>query len=200
MKQRRVMHILLAITSLALVAATARLSLNVPTAPPIVATVDLEKLFNSRSDQAGEAQRLSGIAEDFDTQVADLRDVVENLQAELENFEEGGAAWIAASQKVANAVSEYRAFEQYARLKMEAERSKSMQGSYERIKQIVASFAAAQSPPIDIVLIDDSIPDFEASDLAGTERQISARRMLYANESYDITDAILATMNGAAGG
>ena len=200
MQQRRVMPIVLAIASLALIAGTARFALQVPSAPPIVATVDLERLFNGRADQTSEAERLNTIAETFDAKVAALRDDVENLQAELENFEEGGEAWIGTSQRVANAISEYRAYEQYARLKMEAERSKSMRASYDRIKDAVASFATSQSPPIDVVLIDDSIPDFEPSDIAGTERQISARRVLYVNNSYDITDAILASMNGAAGG
>jgi Skp family chaperone for outer membrane proteins len=194
------MPILLAIASLALVAASAHIALNIPTAPPIVATVDLERLFNSLPEQTSESERLDAIAGEFDEQVAALRDDVENLQAELENFQEGGDTWVATSRKVAGAISEYRAVEKYARLKMEAERSKSMRSIYDRIRESVAAFAASQSPPIDIVLIDDSIPEFEPSDTAGTQRQISARRVLYVNNAFDITDALLASMNGTAGG
>lgn len=200
MNQRRVMPTLLAIASLALVAASAHIALNIPTVPPIVATVDLERLFNSLPDQTSESERLDAIAVEFDEQVAALRDDVENLQAELENFQEGGDAWVATSRKVAGAISEYRAVEKYARLKMEAERSKSMRSIYDHIRESVATFAASQSPPIDIILIDDSIPEFEPSDTAGTQRQISARRVLYVNNAFDITDALLASMNGTAGG
>ena len=198
--QRRFMTATLAFASLALIAATARMAFETPSTPPIVATVDLEKLFNGLTEQDVEAKRLDTIATEFDQNIEALRAEVENLQAELENFEEGGEAWLMTSRKAEAAISEYRAYEQFARLKIEAERSKSMRTIYIKIKDVVAEFSAAQSPPIDMVLIDDSIPEFEPSDTAGTQQQISARRMLYANNAYDITDEVLARMNAATGG
>jgi Skp family chaperone for outer membrane proteins len=199
-RQRRFMPKALAFASLALIAATAHIAFETPSKPPIVATVDLEQLFNGLSEQDTEAKRLDTIASQFEKKIDELRGEVENLQAELENFEEGGEAWIMTSRKAETAISEYKAYEQFARLKIEAERSKSMRNIYTKIKQVVAEFSAAQSPPLDMVLIDDSIPDFEPSDTAGTQRQISARRMLYVNNSYDITEEVLARMNSTTGG
>lgn len=199
-RKRRLMPSVLALVSLALVAATAHIAFEVPSRPPIVATVDLERLFNGLTQQEAEAKRLDAIAGEFDQHINELRGEVENLQAELENFEEGGEAWIMTSRKAEAAVSEYKAYDQYARLKIEAERSKSMRNLYSKIKEEVASFAAEQSPQIDMILIDDSIPEFEPSDTAGTQQQISARRLLYVKNSFDITDEVLARMNVASGG
>lgn len=199
-RKRRLMPSVLVLVSLALIAATAHIAFEVPSSPPIVATVDLERLFNGLTQQEAEAKRLDAIAGEFDQKINELRAEVENLQAELENFEEGGEAWIMTSRKAEAAVSEYKAYDQYARLKIEAERSKSMRNLYTKIKDEVASFAIEQSPQIDMVLIDDSIPEFEPSDTAGTQQQISARRLLYVKNSFDITDEVLARMNMASGG
>ena len=49
------------------------------------------------------------------------------------------------------------------------------------------------------VLVDDTIPELEPSTADLMQKQISARRMIYANQSFDITDIILARMNGKAG-
>ena len=63
----------------------------------------------------------------------------------------------------------------------------------------IKEFAASQTPAIDYVLIDDTIPELEPSTADAMQKQISARRMIYATESFDITDIILARMNGKAG-
>lgn len=189
-----------AAVAVAVIAGATSIAMNVPSRPPIVATVDLEQLFNGLDNQEAETARMEKIAKEFETKIEDLRAEVEDLQAELENFEEGGDAWIATSRQVQNAISEYRAYEQYARIKVEAERAKSMRNLYARIKTAVKDFSSEQTPPIDMVIIDDSIPNFEPADMAGTQRQISARRVLYANSTFDITEALLARMNTSSGG
>ena len=189
-----------AAVAVAVIAGATSIAMNVPSRPPIVATVDLEQLFNGLDNQDAETARMEKIAKEFENKIEDLRAEVEDLQAELENFEEGGDAWIATSRQVQNAISEYRAYEQYARIKVEAERAKSMRNLYARIKTAAKDFASAQTPPIDMVIIDDSIPNFEPADMAGTQRQISARRVLYANSTFDITEALLNRMNTSSGG
>ena len=189
-----------AAVAVAVIAGATSIAMNVPSRPPIVATVDLEQLFNGLDNQDAETARMENIAKEFENKIEDLRAEVEDLQAELENFEEGGDAWIATSRQVQNAISEYRAYEQYARIKVEAERAKSMRNLYARIKTAAKDFASEQTPPIDMVIIDDSIPNFEPADMAGTQRQISARRVLYANSTFDITEALLTRMNTSSGG
>ncbi len=187
------------VASLAILAGAARTVLDLPTRPPIVATVDLERLFNNLDlRQAGE-DRVASIGAGFDTQLEELRGRIESLQADLENFEQGGEDWLQINDTVQSTISEYRAIEQYAQLKIEAERSKAMKSVYETIKSEIASFAAAQTPPIDFVLIDDTIPDLEPSTADAMLKQISARRMVYATTQFDITEAVLARMNGRGG-
>ena len=95
--------------------------LGVPNRPPIVATVDVERLFNSLDFRAGEVARIEQLAADYDGQLADI-DPDRGLQGGAGNFEQGGEAWMELSQKAEVAISEYQAIEQFARLKIEAER------------------------------------------------------------------------------
>ncbi len=48
-----------------------------------------------------------------------------------------------------------------------------------------------------LVVVDDSIVDFQSGTEADMMRQISARRMLYASPRVDITDALIMQMNNA---
>ena len=197
---RTVRLALLGIATVAALAGAGRFIVaGLPTRPPIVATIDIERLFSGLDILKTEEVRVDEVGAKFETQLQTLREEVENLQAELENFEQGGEAWLGISQKVGGAISEYRAIEQFAQLKVEAERSKAMRNVYEAMKSEIAALAASQTPPIDYVLIDDTIPELEPSTAEAMQKQISARRMIYATNSFDITDLMLARMNGKAG-
>jgi Skp family chaperone for outer membrane proteins len=199
MPRRTLSFAVVGIASLAMLAGAARTFLELPTRPPIVATIDLERLFNNLDlRQAGE-DRVAEIGARFDKDLEKLRGDIESLQADLENFEQGGDDWLRINDNVQSAISEYRAIEQYAKLKIEAERSKAMKSVYETIKSEIEDFAEAQTPPIDFVLIDDTVPELEPSTADAMLKQISARRMIYATSQFDITDAVLARMNGRGG-
>ena len=185
--------------AIALLAGAAGVMFAVPTSPPIVATVDLERLFNNLDVQKTEGERVDAVAVKYDGELDQLRGRIENLQAELENFEQGGEAWLKTSRDAESAISEYQAIEQFARLKVEAERAKSMRTVYERIRAEVEAFAKAQTPPIDMVIIDDTVPQLEPSTAEAMQKQISARRMIYSSDAFDITDLLLAHMNAATG-
>ncbi len=193
--RKRLAPTLLALAALGLMAAGAGIAMNLPTKPPLVATVDLERLFNGLDVQKTEDTRLQAVAKVHEDKIESLRAEVENFQSELENFEPSSEAWLSTNQKAENAVSSFLAYEQFARLKVEAELAKSTRTIYTNIRTTISKFCAAQNPPIDMVIVDDSIPAFEPADSAGTRQQISARRILYANSAYDITDAVLNRMN-----
>lgn len=188
------------LASLAVLAGSARAILaGVPTRAPIVATLDLQRTFNSVDLLKAEEARVEKVGAGFDAQLDELRGRIESLQADLENFEQGGDDWMRMNREVESTISEYRAIEQYARLKIEAERSKTMRTVYETIKSEAASFAKAQNPPIDYILMDDTIPSLEPSTAEAMQKQISGRRMIYSTSEFDITDALIARINGSGG-
>ncbi len=164
-----------------------------PQRPAVVASVDLERVFNSIDLQAKTEARLKAVAADLDEQRKKLRDGIEELQAELESFQPGSTAQLEVATRIEEAIAEFRAFEGFARAKAEAEQAKSMRQIYMTIRD--AAMSLAKERGWDYVMVDDSIPTIEPTDSQRMLQQISSRRFLYANPSFDVTDDLIAKLN-----
>jgi Skp family chaperone for outer membrane proteins len=164
-----------------------------PARPANIASIDLERVFNNSNLHANREADLEKTAAGFDARVGELRKKAEALNDELELFQAGSSAFIDKQAEVQAVVGELRAMDQFARVKMEAERARAMRETYEAIK--VAAKAYAEANGIDFVLLDDSIPEMDPGSTQKTLQQISARRFLYANSEFDISLAILEQLN-----
>lgn len=184
-----------AATALALLVGGSLLALAAfaPQRPAVVASVDLERVFNSINLQAKTEARLKAVAADLDAQRKNLRDGIEELNAELESFQPGSAAQLEVATRIEEAISEFRAFEGFARAKAEAEQAKAMRQIYMKIRQAATDLAKERG--WDYVMVDDSIPTIEPTDAQRMLQQISSRRFLYANPSFDVTDDLIAKLN-----
>ncbi|MFM1890745.1 MAG: hypothetical protein RLZZ565_1502 [Planctomycetota bacterium] len=184
-----------AATALAMLVAGSLLALAAfaPQRPAVVASVDLERVFNSIDLQAKTEARLKAVAADLDAQRKTLRDGIEELNAELESFQPGSAAQLEVATRIEEAIAEFRAFEGFARAKAEAEQAKSMRQIYMTIRE--AAMDLAKERGWDYVMVDDSIPTIEPTDSQRMLQQISSRRFLYANPSFDVTDDLIAKLN-----
>lgn len=163
--------------------------------PAVVATVNLEKVFNTINLQATREAQLKGMVERMKAREAELENAVKEVESELDSFEAGSKSAIEAQNRVQAAVGEFRAFVQFSRLKLEAEEAKFMRETYLAIREAAGRYAAENG--IDLVLLDDSIPEFQSGTADRTVQQISNRRVLFANGSLDISDALIAFMNAA---
>ena len=164
-----------------------------PQRPAVVASVDLERVFNSIDLQAKTEVRLKAVAVDLDAQRKKLRDGIEELQAELESFQPGSTAQLEVATRIEEAIAEFRAFEGFARAKAEAEQAKAMRQIYMSIRD--AEMELAKERGWDYVMVDDSIPTIEPTDSQRMLQQISSRRFLYANPSFDVTNDLIAKLN-----
>jgi Skp family chaperone for outer membrane proteins len=164
-----------------------------PQRPAVVASVDLERVFNSIDLQAKTEARLKAVAVDLDAQRKKLRDGIEELQAELESFQPGSTAQLEVATRIEEAIAEFRAFEGFARAKAEAEQAKAMRQIYMSIRD--AAMELAKERGWDYVMVDDSIPTIEPTDSQRMLQQISSRRFLYANPSFDVTNDLIAKLN-----
>lgn len=166
--------------------------------PSTVGTVNLEKVFNTINLQAVREADLKAMVTRMKAREAELEKAVKDLESELDSFQPGSKSAIDAQNKVQAAVGEYRAYGQYSRLKLEAEEAKFMRETYLAIREAAGRYARQNG--IDVVLLDDSIPEFQTGTADRTVQQISNRRVLFANPELDLSDALIAFMNaeGAA--
>ena len=157
-----------------------------PDRPAVVATVDLERVFNSVDLQSRTEVRLQALSEELGAR----RD---ELQAELESFQPGSDAQIEVAGRIEEAIAEFRAWEGFAAIKLEAEQSKAMRDIYLSIREAAADLAKERG--WDYVMVDDTVPTIQPGGAEQMQQQIGSRRFLYANGAFDVTDALIARLN-----
>lgn len=171
---------------------------NAPIKPAVVAFIDLERIFNNLDSRTVTDEHMQAMAEDMQKRSFAMREELELLRAELESLEPGTDEMAELNDRVIGVGGRLRAFENYATLVMERERAEDLRQTYNLIREEAGNLSKERN--IDIVLLNDSIPKIDLSDAARTLQQISARRVLYANQSLDITEELLARMNDTNSG
>jgi len=164
-----------------------------PDRPAVVATVDLERVFNSVDLQTRTEVRLQAMSEELGARRDELRLDIEDLEAELESFQPGSDAQLEVAARIEEAIAEFRAWEGFAAIKLEAEQSKAMRDIYLSIRTAAAELAKERG--WDYVLVDDTVPTIQPGGAEQMQQQIGSRRFLYANGAFDVTDELIARLN-----
>lgn len=185
-------------TALALVFAAAfagtALRPQAPVAEPSrIATIDLEKTFNSLQRYADAQASVKSIADEAERQVKEVETNVRELESELDSYKAGSEAQLAAIAKLQTAVGELRAMQKFAADKVERERAKALRETYLAIKD--AARRLSEREGFDYLVLDDSLPEMDPSSAAKTMQQISARKFLFASAKSDVTDRLIGFMN-----
>jgi len=161
--------------------------------PARVATIDLERTFNSVQVYTDRQNALKTLAAELEAKVTSSETTVKELEAELDSFAPGSPAQAAAVQKAQVAVGEFRAVEQFARAKIEVERARALRETYIAIKD--AARRLAEREGYDYIMLDDSLPEMDPASAQRTMQQISARRFIFASPKSEVTDQLIALMN-----
>ncbi|MEC8558972.1 MAG: OmpH family outer membrane protein [Planctomycetota bacterium] len=163
--------------------------------PAVVGVVDLERVFNNLDSRKVSEQKILAMRDKMVEEAQVMKDELEMISAELESLEAGSATMVEMNDQAISISGKLRAFETYGQLLIEREQATALRKTYETIKEQAGQLATQMD--IDLVLLNDSIPTVDLSDAAGTLQQISARRILWANQTLDITDQLLERMNGS---
>lgn len=168
-------------------------SMLAPTKPAVVASIDLEKIYESLLEQAAADATLEQIAATMNVSIEAKRKELEDLQTELDSFTPGSPAHKSLTSKISERMVSYTSHVEFNRQKLEARRAELIRRVYDRIKAVLKVMAKENG--WDVVFLDDSIPPLEATDATRTMQQISARRMLYCDPTLDVTDLVVERLN-----
>ena len=161
--------------------------------PPIIAHVDLERVFN-------EIDRLDQIQGDLEAKLQKYQEQAEALRAEAlrlkqdldllvlgtEKYEQAEKVWTAA-------VLDYRATVAFAEAKHDAMRADARRELFGAITRAAGGFA--DNNEIDFILANDSqLPIQEGRDLQVVQ-QLALRRVVYASPRFDVTDDLIDWIN-----
>jgi Skp family chaperone for outer membrane proteins len=162
--------------------------------PSVIATVNIEQLFNGLAERAAEDARIVQLAEKLQGEDKARNDEIELTKQDLDLYREGSDEYTQTQQKIMELTIRRRSHLDYANARVDRERSRMLAGLYNQIKKVLDDLSDEFG--YDIVFVDDSVVELPTN-VPETEmmRQISARRMLYTNPAIDITEDVVARMN-----
>ncbi len=165
-------------------------------APSSVATLDLEVLFNGLDELKDLSNALQAKIQELKQDPARIKDEMTSISQRLDTqvLSPEESLGLRAEFHVLNA--EHKAKLEAAALLVQIEDGRINRDLYK--KALVTIEAIAARDGIDLVLLDDRaipIPDSPTSTTREVQANILARQILFANESIDVTQAVIDQMN-----
>lgn len=164
--------------------------------PAVVACVDLEKVFNGLSAKTAADEHLKQVAEQLTAEGNRKAEAIKQMEADLNDLAEGSPRYRELQDNALLEAQKYRAYVEFSRAKIDSERSRTIKRIYLDIRK--AAEEMGNTNGYDLVLVNDSLAEIPPGTEEEMNRQISARRILFASPRIDITAEVVAYMNAAA--
>ena len=165
-------------------------------APPIaVGVVNLEVVFAGLTVRAEADAALQQMADNLQQDGEGQSQAIEDLAADLEDYPPGSDKYQQVLEDYSLKTLEYQAFIEFSRQKISIEKSLIYKRIYQSIR--AAATEIAQEEGYQLVIVDDGVRELPPVAEAEMIRQISARKVLYADSSIELTEKLLARMNQA---
>ena len=161
--------------------------------PPVIGTLDLERVFND-IDRRNQAEGdLEAKLQPYRTRADDLRTEAKRLREDLDMLAPGTRKYGHAQKQLTQVALDYRAMIEFIQLKLDAALADARRDLFEQIIEATTTYAQANG--IDFIITDDSTLPIQNGTDNQIVQQLALRRVVYANDAYDVTDGLIAWMN-----
>ena len=161
-------------------------------APTRVAVVDVQKIFRSMDEQSGVNAELTQQAERLQREEQEKVSAVKSRQADADLLSKESDAYRQALGDIERMTIELQVWRQFMQRKLEQERTLRVQDLYNKILGGIDRLA--QREGYDLVLQKDT-QDFRPENQQQLTAMILGRKVLYASDKLDITDAVTQMLN-----
>ncbi len=165
---------------------------NLP-APPRTAFVNLEKVIN-------ELEERSSMEADLQAFVSSRQEKINEIQAnakiaadEIEIMVPGNDAYRTKVEQLAMFKVQLDAEQNFAQQRIEVRQGEIMSHLFGKVQEAVTRIAEQEG--YDVIFSNDFNIALQPGGNTGVMRQIAVRRLLYVNDSFDISDQVLQLMN-----
>lgn len=183
----------LAIIIAILVAPAYALLSKAPTRPAVIAFMNLKEVFDNLDIRKVAETTIKDKEASLMAELKVKTEEVKVLQDNAEIYEKGSPKYMEAMQAGLEAAARMRAFNQFITVKIDAMMAEHRIQVYKEIMHAATEFAEQHG--IDFIITNDS----EIELIAGTDMQImqqmTTRRVVYANDSLDITNELVQWIN-----
>ena len=167
-------------------------------APPVVATVQMEPLFDGLQERAEAKAEVAALDSKLQSDLTARRAAIQTLQEELENVVAAARRQELVDQ-IALAHMKLQLWQQNAMVELEIEKALRLQHLYSSIKTSIKELAEDEG--YDMVMLNDSADELPFDREARIPvqmqvlQQITNRKILYLNSALDITEDLVIRMN-----
>ena len=169
---------------------------RIETAKPAVSvSVDFGRVFNSLEERSFEQEKAQALINTIDEDLLRRRKHIEDYEQELELYTAGSEKWEDLVKQQQLELVEYESIGEYRNLRAAREESKGLRSIYKNIRKACAELSKQNG--WDYVFVNDLIAPLPEGDDVDMDSVISSRRMLYANPTMDVTDALIEHMNAS---
>ena len=161
--------------------------------PPVICTVNLERVFNDIKRRNEAESDLEKDLTVYQVQADELRKEAERLAQDIEALVPGTEKHEQAQKQLTKTALDYRAMVEFIQLKLDSRRAEARRGLFSQIMAATAEYAEANG--IDFIITNDSKLAIQAGTDMQIVQQLALRRVVYANDTFDATDGLIAWMN-----
>ncbi|HIA72448.1 MAG TPA: hypothetical protein EYO01_07125 [Phycisphaerales bacterium] len=163
--------------------------------PAVLVSVDFGRVFNSLEERSFEQEKAQALINRIDEDLLRRRKHIEDYEQELELYTAGSEKWQDLVKQQQLELVEYESMGEYRNLRAAREESKGLRSIYKNIRKACAELSKQNG--WDYVFVNDLIAPMPEGDDVDMDSVISSRRMLYANPTMDVTDALIEHMNAS---
>jgi Skp family chaperone for outer membrane proteins len=163
--------------------------------PAVLVSVDFGRVFNSLEERSFEQEKAQALINRIDEDLLRRRKHIEDYEQELELYTAGSDKWEDLVKQQQLELIEYESIGEYRNLRAAREESKGLRSIYKNIRKACAELSKQNG--WDYVFVNDLIAPMPEGDDVDMDSVISSRRMLYANQTMDVTDALIEHMNAS---
>jgi Skp family chaperone for outer membrane proteins len=163
--------------------------------PAVLVSVDFGRVFNSLEERSFEQEKAQALINRIDEDLLRRRKHIEDYEQELELYTAGSDKWEDLVKQQQLELIEYESIGEYRNLRAAREESKGLRSIYKNIRKACAELSKQNG--WDYVFVNDLIAPMPEGDDVDMDSVISSRRMLYANQTMDVTDALIEYMNAS---
>ena len=161
--------------------------------PPVIATVDLERVFNDIQSRDQAESVLQAEIKVFETRHQALRAAAERHSEDLDMLVPGTDKYDTVQKQHMRSVLDYSAMGEFIQYKLDATRATARRKLFDEIIDAASKYAEANG--IDFLVTNDSKLSIQEGTDIQIVQQLALRRMIYANDAYDITDELIDWIN-----
>lgn len=161
--------------------------------PPVIATLDLERVFNEINRRNVAEAALAQELEGYRGQAEDLKAQAERQKTDLELLVPGTEKYEKAEKEWVTTVLNYKAMVAFIQAKLDAVRAGARREIYDAITTAAAEFAKANG--IDFIITNDSGLELQEGKDIQIVQQLALRRVVFASAAFDVTDDLITWMN-----